>query len=315
MTAPAIGQTSQQQLKPYLSNDEFSTNRRRGVAVNNLVPGGGSAADQQAALAQILLDASQTANDMIFQVLHATYDTVVDQVRVNRQGAVEVFPRYWPIIALTAFSVGPAPDNLAELSTLTGAGVKLRSFTVPAVPAIPLVSNQGPLQFGSVLAPMDGAWAQYTTVNGFPHCFMTAAAEQGATQISVDDTTGMVAGRSVVTVYAGRNRHVSTVSAVSNAVNGLGTGPGTVTLSTALPYAVPNSERYPTMVSALPGSFLEGVALIARSMIKQTSAGNVSATTTTGSASRASDPLGAGDDMVRAEKLLAQWAAIASAGS
>jgi hypothetical protein len=309
VTAPAIGATSQQQTKPYFSLGEFQANRRRGVDTSRLVQGGGAVTDNDAALMQILWNASQRANDLCFQVLHATADTIVDQVRVDSSGYARIHPRYTPIIALTAFSIGSGPQNLAALSSLAGVGVKLNSFDVPVGLTVPLMSSQGPIQFGSVAAPMDGAWARYTYVNGYPHCFLTAAADAGDT-IEVDDTTGMIAGRTVLTVYAGRNRHTSIVSAVSTATDGLGYGPGTVTLSTPLPYAVTNSDTYPTMVSALPGSFLDAVALIARAEIKQSSTGNISASTSSGGAQRQRDPLGAGDDMAKAEAILANYAAV-----
>jgi hypothetical protein len=309
VTAPAIGATSQQQTKPYFSLAEFQTNRRRGVDVSRLVPGGGAATDNDAALMQIIWNASQRANDLCFQVLHATADTVVDQVRVGPDGYARIHPRYTPVIALTAFSIGSGPQNLAALTSLSGVGVKLNSFDVPVGLTVPLMSSQGPIQFGSVAAPMDGAWAQYTYVNGYPHCFLTEPAAAGSV-IAVDDTTGIIAGRTVLTVYAGRNRHTSGVSSVSTATNGLGYGPGTVTLSTPLPYAVPSNDSYPAMVSSLPGSFLDAVALIARADIKQSSAGNISATTATGGAQRQRDPLGAGDDMAKAEAILANYAAV-----
>lgn len=305
----AIGATSQQQTKPYFSLGEFQTNRRRGVDVGRLVPGGGSSADNDAALMQIIRDASQRANDLCFQVLHATADTVVDQVRVGRDGYARIHPRYIPVIALTAFSIGSAPSNAAALASLSGVGVKLNSFDVPVGLTVPLTSSQGPIQFGSIAAPMDEAWTEYTYVNGYPHCFLTAAAGVGDTSIAVDDTTGIIEGRTVLTIYAGRNRHTFIAGAVSNAVNGLGYGAGTVGC-TPLPYAVPNSAAYPTMVSALPGSFLDAVALIARAIVKQSSVGNISATTATGGTSKVRDPLGAGDDLAAAEAILANYAAV-----
>jgi hypothetical protein len=308
-TVVAIGATSQQQTKPYFSLGEFQTNRRRGVDVTRLVPGGGGTADNDAALMQIIWDASQRANDLCFQVLHATADTVTDQVRVDRDGYARIHPRYTPVIALTAFSIGSGPQNLAALGSLSGVGVKLNSFDVPVGLTVPLMSSQGPIQFGSVGAPMDGAWARYTYVNGYPHAFLTAAAAANDTSIAVDDTTGIIEGRTVLTVYAGRNRFTFTAGAVSTASNGLGYGAGTVGCP-PLPYAVPNSDRYPTMVSALPGSFLDAVALIIRAIVKQSSVGNISASTTASGAQRQRDPLGAGDDMAAAEAILANYAAV-----
>lgn len=306
--AYAIGVTTQQQTIPYLSLDEFKYHRRRGVDTSRLATNG-VAADNDAALAQILYDASHRANTYCLQVLQATQDTVLDQVNVSRDGYAKVHPRYRPIIAVTAVSMGSAPSMLYPLANLSSIGVELNKFSVPVGPITPLTTSQGPLQFGGVRAPQDQAWIQYTIVNGFPHMFLTEAGDVGATELAVSDTTGIIEGRTRLTLYAGRNRISFTAGAVSTAVNGLGFGPGTVGCP-ALPYAVASRDQYPTMVSALPGDFLDAVANIARAMIKEASLANIAATTTSGSVQKSKDPLGAGDDMANAERVLSDYMAV-----
>jgi hypothetical protein len=217
-----------------------------------------------------------------------------------------VWPRYRPVIAVTAVSMGSDVSSLAAIGTLTNIDVQENCFRIPAMTGnLPMWSSQGPLQFGGVSAPMDQAQIQYSYVNGYPHAFMTAPAAAGATSIALDDTTGIIEGLTWLTVYAGKNQHRFLAGAVSNAVNGLGFGPGTVGC-TPLPYAVANRDAYPTLVTALPGNAIEACSLAVRSFIKSRSVGNVSGPVTKGGAQTTNDPLGAGDDLAAAEEMLAR---------
>lgn len=275
---------------------------QRGVAIDRLVPDG-FPADQDAALANYILEASDWAFGICMQTLDATVDTVIDQVWINRDGVAVVFPRYRPVIAVTAVQIGGAPDTMQALASLSGVGVKAGSFSVPCYPAL-LSSNQGPIQFGVTAIPQDGAWIEYTYVNGYPITTLTARVATGATSVAVADTTGIVPGRTRLVVYAGAHSVSFTAGNVSTVdASGLGTGPGTVELSEPAPFDIGTRDDYPTMVSALPGDAIEAVRLATRSFIKSAQMASVSAATTTGG-QRVADPLGAGDDLARAESLL-----------
>lgn len=306
MTTQAIGSTSQQRLVPYLNPDMIRYHRRRGVRYEDLVPQG-SPADQTAALAELLESASARADTIMLQVLAATMDTVLDTVNINRQGYAVVHPRYRPIIGVTSVALGASPDNLATLASLSGVAVKPSSFSAPVGPVIPSGSSQGPIQFGTVRAPMGQAWILYTICTGYPVTEMTAAAIQGATSITVADTTGIVQGQTWLTIYAGKNRFRFLAGAVSTApaAGQLGTGPGTVACA-ALPYAIPDNALTAPMVSAAPSDVIEAVAYLARGIAKSAGGGNVSATTTSGNR-RVQDPYNAGDDFAMAEKMLAPY--------
>lgn len=308
MTVPAIGQTSQQAWKPLLSLGMVKLGRRLGVPIDRLVANG-TPADQDAALMNIINDGSQRVNDLALQVVTATLDTMVGQTYVNPMGYTHIVPRYWPALAVTRVSLGAFPGQLQDLASLAAVQVQPQRISVPVSPFSPLTSSQGPIQFGAVAAPMNGAWYEMDVVNGYPHAFLTAPADAGATSIDLDDTTGVIEGRTTLTIYAGRAQFTFTAGAVSNAVNGLGFGPGSV-VCPALPYDVTNSEAYPTLVSAMPGALLEAARLVVRSLVKTSSMGNVSATTVTGSAASARDPLGAGDDMAAAEAMIGPYQAV-----
>lgn len=302
MTSPAIGVTTTQTVKPIMSLDMFKFQRRHGVDLR-LVPQG-SEIDNDAALARIIQQASDWMFGICLQTLNATLDTVRDHVNINRRGEAVVYPRYRPVIAVTEILMGGDVANLAALSSLANVDVQESSFTVPTGPSLPVMSSAGPLQFGPVVAPLDRALVQYTYVNGYPHAFLTAPAEAGATSIALDDTTGIIEGNTWLTIYAGRSQFRFLAGAVSNAVNGLGFGAGSVTCP-ALPYAVTNRADYPTLVSAMPGNALTAGELAIRSIIKSSSAGNISAPTAAGGTpQRNPDPLGAGADLAAAEKML-----------
>lgn len=303
VTAPAIGLTSTQNVKPIMSLDMFKFQRRRGVSLD-LVPGG-IETENDAALAQIIQQASDWMYGICLQALNATTDTVRDTVNIGRDGYARIFPRYRPVVAVTAVSFGSDVEGLSPLSSLAGVDVQTDGFAVPVSGTGGYTwTSQGPLQFGTVAAPAFAALVQYTYVNGYPHTWLTAPAVAGATQIAVDDTTGIVEGNTWLTIYAGASQFRFLAGAVSNAVNGLGTGPGNV-VCPALPYPVANSDAYPTFVSAMPGNAIEAGALAVRSIIKSSSAGNVAAGATAKSGGRLErDPLGAGADLAAAERLL-----------
>lgn len=297
-----VGVTSQPRLTPYISVDMFKNHRRRGVSVDNLVPRG-RPDEQDAALAEIIESASVWVDNLILQILAATQDTVLERVNVDRRGYANIHPRYRPVIALVQFAIGSAPNTMQTFADLTGVGVQPTTIAVPTTPWA-LTTSAGPLQFGAVSAPMDRAWVQYTYQNGFPVTTLTAPAAQGATSISVADTTGIVAGQTYLTIYDLQRRARFLAGTVSTAASGgVGTGPGTVQCN-PLPYALPNSGNYPTMVSALPADVVEAVVLVTRAIIKETGGGNVSAASRSAAGTASSkDPL-AGDDYAEAEAIL-----------
>lgn len=303
MTAPAIGVTSTQNVRPYMSVDMFKFQRRRGVSLN-LVPQG-TELENDAALANVIQQASDWMFGICLQTLHATVDTVRDTVNIGRDGYARIFPRYRPVLAVTAVSFGSDVEGLSPLSSLANIDVQIDGFAVPVSGTGGYTwTSQGPLQFGTVSAPAFQALVQYSYVNGYPHTWLTEPAAAGATQVALDDTTGIVEGNTYLTIYSGASQYRFLAGAVSNAVNGLGTGPGTVGCN-PLPAAVANNDVYPTFVSALPGNAIEACALATRSIIKASSVGNVAAGTTAKSGAQTSrDPLGAGADLVAAEETL-----------
>lgn len=301
--AYAIGQTSTRARWSALTIDMFKSWQQRGVDCSRLAPSG-FPADNDAALAQYIAQATDWAYGICAQTLKATVDTVVDQVWINRQGVAVVSPRFRPIIAVTAVSTGATSDGLQSLASLSGVGVKTDSFSVQCYPAL-LTSSQGPIQFGVTAIPQDGAWIEYTYVNGYPVTYLTSPVAAGDNSVEVSDTTGIVPGRTHLTIYAGPRQLDFTAGAVSTAgSSGLGTGPGTVELlGISAPFAIGSRSDYPTMVSALPGDAIEAHMYAVRALIKSAQNSSISAPTQSGGQTVA-DPLGSGDDFARAERML-----------
>lgn len=267
MVISVAGTTSPTRTKPYITPDMFRTHARAGVPTDNLVKGG-TPADQEAALEELIEEAASWIDSHAEQSFFARLDTVTQQINVDSNGYTQVFPRFGPVIGVTAFSVGPYPENVTALESLAGVGVTENSFTVPVWNRGMLTSSQGPIQFGGVSAPANGAWATYSYVPGYPVARLTAPLEASDTLVSVDDTTGFVAGQTWVTLRAGRYRFKSLVTSVSTAdAGGLGFGAGDVGIS-AIPWAVPNPS-IPIQLDALPSTLITANVLVTRALIKQ----------------------------------------------
>lgn len=299
-------QGSFSRVTPYINPDMFKNHARAGVQVENLVPKG-TPAQQDAALFEAIDDACGWIDSQAEQTFAATLDTWAGQVSINRNGYAELSPPITPAVGLTAFSIGPTPAQLGALSSLAGCIVTPNQIQVPVFPLAMLTSSQGPIQFGGVPAPSMGAFCQYTYVGGYPVTSLTADVPAGATSLPVADTTGIVAGKTWLTVYALTARFRFLAGAVSTAdAGGIGTGPGTVgTGAVTVPRNISNGADYPVMIGAQPANLIAAAVFATRGMLKQKAGGAVSATSAT-SRSPSQGRQQAGDDLEQAWKIIAQ---------
>lgn len=276
---------------PYLTNAQF---RAMPTPVNcdTLVPRG-SPADNEAALAKIILTASTIVYTITHQLLYATTDTEQDEITTDRWGRLLIHPRFFPILQVTDLWTGSDPGSLSEVSSLAGAEVEPKRIVITQnLGAGLLTSSAGPLEFGTFGATPRSpvpSYARWTYVNGWPVTTLAAPAAANATSITVKNPTGILPNYPL-RIEDGPTREILTV-----------TGP--VTGNTVPVAALANAHGVGAGCTALPADAEEAVGLIVTALVKKRGAGGLVAGTTANEKNTA-DPFGAADDMQAAEKML-----------
>lgn len=225
---------------PYVSVAEF---RRHPTFLdsNNLVTAG-TQPQQDAALLNALLTASQWADDQINMPLGAHVRVENARLSADRTGRVRYHPEHAPVITVTGMAIGATPDELdtvAEPQVWTEAdGRIIVAFSPAGGPGL------GSLQFGT---PPPGVeqLVRWTYVAGFPHTQLTEAAASGATQVTVRDTTGISTG-TVLRLWTPGLEEAVTVTAMAG---------DTLTLARALT----NTHPAEATLSALPTTARQAV--------------------------------------------------------
>lgn len=234
-----------------------------GIAWNTIPAPGASAQQQAAAKLTICRRATGMVDAACNQILCATTDTEEllgpdYRLTVHHNYARALLSRF-PVISVLSARVSasaslppvwmPVPPSALALET---AGLDLASGGVYAG------AGAGPAAI--VIAAGYVTWAlgrngyrlSVTYTNGWPNTLLTAPAAQGATTISVDETTGWLGTRG--TLYDGQSTEDAVVTAVSAAA-----GPGTLTLTAASGYA----HNLGVLFSALPPAVQQAAVLFA----------------------------------------------------
>ena len=118
--ATAISPIIRQVSRPYLSLAEFK-NAPTALDYGNLVVGGNQAA-QDAELTNAITRASSWIDQYCNQIIGATADTEQQRTRIRPDGTIRFHPKYFPLIALTAFSWGATPNSLVASQDGAAAG-------------------------------------------------------------------------------------------------------------------------------------------------------------------------------------------------
>lgn len=184
---------------PYITVDQLE---RSPVSsqLRKLVPDQ-SDGDRYAELDRIIRRASSMINGEVRQNLAATVDTEIGRVRVSACGDLRLHTRSNPIVSVLSVSVGTDPSNLTPLPDLSNLVVEPWRITIP----------------GTSLSwrPDSRLWARWEYINGYPVTTLTAPATEGDVSVTVDDATGIVAGRTLLTVQDGMCTEQFTPTAVS----------------------------------------------------------------------------------------------------
>jgi hypothetical protein len=198
--APAISTISRPETAgiPYITDQEF-LDAPTAVQTGDLVPG---------ELTQLIVRASSWMDGICNQVLAATNDTEFCEVR-SRFGSFSVYPRCFPIRAVTAVSVGWLPSSMVPLTSLDNLAVQNRRFVVYES-ALPTATMQGPIQFGP--RGRDRLqWVQYSYVNGYPVTVLAVSVAAGASILTVPNPPGVLPGM-VLALTDDPNSEVVTVA-------------------------------------------------------------------------------------------------------
>jgi len=242
----------------YLTVAEFlATPEGSAVTSEDLVPGG-SAAQQRAALATLLLRASEHADSITLVPLGAHQVVEHQDVLARADGTILFAPRQVsgsiPLITVSQFGYGPGAATVTSLTPTA-------SWVQDSAAVIPLGAGawSGALRIG---APPRGArvHVQVTYTAGFPCTTLTAPAATGALELAVDDAVGIMSGRRLRLHDPGREEQVTVAAAWTPTV-----GPAALPLAAALR----NDHPLGTGVADMPMDIKTAVAQIAAHLIRR----------------------------------------------
>lgn len=260
MTTAQTGTSTPYRVESYLTIDEFKE-APTGVDLSNL-QSGGTQAQQDARLAEVIARASSWVDDICDQVLAATTDTQQGRVRVNRDGMFVVHPRYWPVLQVTDFRYGALPTSMSPMQDLTNVFVEPQMFTV-AAPGFLSSSSAGPIQFGPVLGRGGQVFCQWTYVNGYPNTLLSSGCNAGDTTITVNDPTGILADLTYLSIFDGSSISAGPPSSSERGLLVTGVSGSTLTLASPVAYA----HAAGVSVSALPDGVKQATILLTKALI------------------------------------------------
>lgn len=211
---------------PYITIGEYK-NAPTSIDFDNLVVGGNASA-QDAELARVILRACSFLDEYLNQNLVAQTYTETQRTRFTPVGTIALHPQIWPIISLSSFQYGADPNNLVTLPDCSVSWFEDQQIIIPVSQLSTTYSTQGPLAFGGAGSNANRIFVKYNYVGGYVNNGI-ATATQGATSMTVQNATGIVAG-GTYRIYD--NANSETITVASNYTY----GSTTVPLTSALLY-------------------------------------------------------------------------------
>jgi hypothetical protein len=215
---------------------------------------------QDGALLNILRRASAWVDTIVQQEsLEATVNTELKEVRMGRDGRVNVHVDQVPIIALQSVQYRSHPREPYEQVDLNSIEVRDNWFTIYDLfyntalgqDAATLYGYGEPLYNRQTEIPIT---VKYTYLNGWTNTTLALAASAGATTVTVVDSTGIVVNQRL-SIYDGALQE----SVVVTAING-----NVLTLKNPLLFA----HVVGTGVSAIPEAVKQATIMLACALIK-----------------------------------------------
>lgn len=229
----------------------------------NLRSGDSSPAHQDAQLSNMLLMASQWADDQIQMgsgdgsfAAHTRVENA--RLRLSRSGRISYHPNQNPVTALTALSMGPSPNTLTPLTDLSNLWIE-DSCQIVGYPAGAAAPAMSALQFGPPTAAVE-LYTRWTYVTGYVSTLLAAPVAAGGTSFTVTNPAGIVAG-TILRIWDPGAEEAVTVA--SSYVPGSTTVPITGVLANAHNPATSGA----TSVTNLPPTVLQAIVFYAIALL------------------------------------------------
>lgn len=251
-----------------------------GISWGSFPKSGSSPADQLAAQLEICWVVTSEMDTLAAQTLRATVD--VEQefgpdfiVTILPNGWARFLLSHWPILRLVSAQYASAGSIPPITWTAIPATSMITEHTGLPTTGTIVPSGAGPGPTAALIAPgyidwnagRKGYLVQVTSINGYPTAGIDTAVLAGATTIHVDDVTGwwdpvQLAGARG-TIYDPPLRETVTVAGMTPDVAGAISGPGTLTLASALQFNHTPGEASTTLpntnilLSSMPNAVIQ----------------------------------------------------------
>lgn len=206
---------------PYLTLGEFKA-APSNVDTSDLVPGGTQAQNDDALL-QVIARASSEMDRFVHYVLAATRDTEQRRVRVQSNGYVRIPLRGIPLLELDTFVIGATPSTMTGISGQAPADIwhEDNILHVPVIVA----------DYAATWGVGSRVFCRFTYVNGYANTVLANGAYAASgTSVVVQNSLGFYAGKQFTIYDSQAGSEVCTVA---------GTYVGGLTASTTIPLAAP----------------------------------------------------------------------------
>jgi hypothetical protein len=229
----------------------------------------GNQAAQDSALLNILRRASAWVDTIVQQeTLEATLNTEIKEVRMSRDGRINIHVDQIPIVQLTDVQFRSHPRTPYQVVDLNSCEIRDNWFTIyDLFYNTSLSSDLMGLGAGAYTSDIFSGYTspyyrktdvpitvKYTYLNGYTNTTLAIASTIGATSITVADSTGLTVNQRV-TIYDGVSQESITITAINGNV---------LTLKSGLIFG----HAVGVGVSAIPDSVKQATLMLACALIK-----------------------------------------------
>lgn len=177
---------------PYVTVSGFKAHPTY-IDLGNLRSMDSNAADQDRQLHQILMEASNWADNIVQMPLSGHIQTDVYRLRPDAKGRLFLYPDHAPVRQLLDYKYGSQPGVFTASVTNPAYVIESNRQIITQLGGAALTTWSGPLQFNTP-TQTDELFVQWDYVAGFASGLLTASCIAGATTIQVSNPTGLGPG-------------------------------------------------------------------------------------------------------------------------